>query len=471
MLIPTMEDEEVIYYSSPAPPLDNGFEKDIDENEDYEKTRDTSLPLSERGDALTRICLFVSRGKHKIDAKTFLEIVFQYFNELGNPQAASILTDILFDAPPEVSGLVMTNIGVFVARTNDKDFEAIIYSIAEDLDLRGEKHEAIHIAAKHLMKHYSSQFIPAIFAPGSIAKGSLKWLTGNYRALKLELFGNDSEAGANADRTLMTALKSASSHLTDTIDKTMISMDALTTVVKSVQSVLGIYSDLLRTSGEPGIAILSTALTSSPGTQPQTPRKGAFVSTIRRYGRDSTCSQVSPTTSIPTAHYAHESGASSRQHSKNSFRDSTLSARERGTSSAADASTSTSTPDREGHTRSSSAPPTPVTSKRTCSNPSTNEEENVSPKRPKKDGHSPATPSPPRHSSQAGANPLHRGGSSGGRGYQGKNFIPGYRGSFRGRHESFRSSSWRGRQYWNGGRSDYGYSRGGSDYPPRMNYD
>lgn len=44
---PTMEDEEVIYYSSPAPPLDNGFEKDIDENEDYEKTRDTSLPLSE----------------------------------------------------------------------------------------------------------------------------------------------------------------------------------------------------------------------------------------------------------------------------------------------------------------------------------------------------------------------------------------------------------------------------------------
>jgi hypothetical protein len=41
------EDEEVIYSSSPAPPLDNEFEKDMDENEDHEKARDTSLPLSE----------------------------------------------------------------------------------------------------------------------------------------------------------------------------------------------------------------------------------------------------------------------------------------------------------------------------------------------------------------------------------------------------------------------------------------
>ncbi|KAI5849592.1 hypothetical protein DFP73DRAFT_591844 [Morchella snyderi] len=465
--------EEVTYFSSRAPPLGNEFEKDMGENEDYEKARDTSLPLSERGDALTRICSFVSRGKQKIDAKTSLGIVFQHFNELGSPQAASILTDILFDASPEVSGLVMTNIGIFVARTNDKDFEAIIYSVAEDLDLHGEKHEAVHLAAKHLMKYYFSQFIPAIFAPGSIAKGSLKWLTGNYRALKLELFSNNSEAGANADQTLMTALKSSSSHLIDTIDKTMISIDALTTVVKSIQSVLGIYSDLLRTSGESEIVIASTALTSFPGTQPQTPGKGAFVSTTRHRGRDSACSQLSPTKLTPTAHYSYESGSSSRQHSNNIFRDGTLSARERGTSSAAGASTSTSTPDPEGHTRSSSAPPTPMTSKRTCGNSITNEEESLPPKRSKKDGHSPATPSPPRQSSQAGANALLRGSSSGGRGYQGKNFIPGYRGSFRGRHESFRSSSWRGRQYWNvnGSRSDHGYSRGGSDYPSRMNYD
>lgn len=371
--------------------------------------------------------------------------------------------------------------------------------------ISGEESKALQTAAKHLMRSYSRQFFSALFAPISVSKGSLKWLAINYPKLKAEVFSDGSEDGAKADRALMAALKSASAQLTDTIDKAMLAMDAMNTVVKSVQSVLGIYSDLLRVSGDSGVVIVSTALTSNLTNQnvgvrrdqPHTPGTANSEHPRRRTrGRDSSVSQISPKSlSSNTRLFS----------SRIDMRGEVLSTpvgRQHGTETdlsddvAAPLYTSPSriisprplaqhalTPTVQ-HQRSSSAPPIATPSKRTFGESEIRISEDSELKRPRKEGNSPKTPSP-THELQENNGTGNQGGSEPYRGsgrsrYQGRNFIPNYvpnyrgRASYRGR-DTYRSSySWRGRQPQWGGRGERGEYQGnyrGTDYPSRMNYD
>lgn len=357
---------------------------------------------------------------------------------------------------------------------------------------------ALQIAAKHLMRSYATQFFSALFAPSSISKGSLKWLAANYPKLKSEIFGDGSEAGTKADRALMAALKSASAELTDTINKAMQAMDAMNTVVKSVQSVLGIYSDLLRVSGEPGIVIVSTALTSNllnqevrvQQDQPRTPVT-ANTEYPKRRTRDSNTSQVSPKTVIPNRRLfsteiemrnAVPAAPVHRPYtSRVDIRDDIAEL----PYSSSPPRISTMYPSTPQHQRSSSAPPTPTPSKRTFGDTEMISGGDTELKRSRREANNSKTPSPTHNSNrngnganQGGVEP-HRGGPGRGR-YQGKNFIPGYIPNYRGRsnyrgRDTYRSSySWRGRQpQWGdrGERGDYQSNYRSAEYPSRMNYE
>lgn len=399
--------------------------------------------------------------------------------------------------------MAMANVSTFAEKTDHKNFETIIYTIAEDLAAANEQPasisntelKALQVAAKYLMRTYPSQFFPALFAPSSIAKGSLKWLASNYRMLKSETFSDGSEDGTKADKALMAALKSASSQLTDTIDKAMLSMDAMTTVVRSVQSVLGIYSDLLRTSGEPGVVIVSTALTSHVGQdgrgtrndQPRTPDMAHTSFSRRRAGRDSL--QISPTTLISEIDVRGQnrlSSVSCQRPSDTSIHDDaaslpqTASPQSRGFPPAAPTGQS-STPGIQ-YQRSSSAPPTPTPAKRAFNQVGACPDNDSEPKRPRKERHNSKTPSP-THGPQRQGSGAGQGGAESYRGrggYQGRNFIQGYIPSYRARggyrsRETYRGSySWRGRQPQWSGRGERGEYQGrsrGSEYLPRMNYD
>lgn len=396
--------------------------------------------------------------------------------------------------------MVLANIFTFVEKTDDKSFETIIYNVVEGLGGANERPSTeesgvLENIAKRLMRSYSTQFFSALVAPSSVSKGSLRWLATNYPKFRSEIFSDGSEAGAKADRALMAALKSASAQLTDTIDEAMLAMDAMNTVVRSVQSVLGIYSDLLRVSGEPGIVIVSTALTSNVmnqgarGTQRIQPRTPETADSEHRRrparGHDSSISQISPETiirrfssememrgAIPSARgrYGYTSEAD--------MRDDVAALPYTPTSRVAPSTRYSPTPTTQ-HQRSSSAPPTPTPtpSKRTFSEPEVRAD--AEHKRVRRERNSSKTPSPthnsPRHDSspgQGGSEP-HRG--NGGRGrYLGRNFIPNYTSSYRGRasyrgRETYRPShSWRGRQTQWGGRGEKGEYQSnyrGTDYP------
>lgn len=384
--------------------------------------------------------------------------------------------------------MILANISAFVEKTDDKSFEAIIYNVVEQLggvngQRSNEESEALEDVAKHLMRSYSTQFFSALVAPGSVSKGSLRWLATNYPKFRSEIFSDGSEVGAKADRALMAALKSASAQLTDTIDEAMLAMDAMNTVVRTVQSVLGIYSDLLRVSGEPGIVIVSTALTSSvmnQGTggsqqsQPRTPEIGDLEHQKHHgRGRNSNISQISPKTNVRrfSSEMRIRGTGSGRYHYN-----SEINARDDVAALPTSPSQNPSAPTTQQHKRSSSAPPTPAPSKH-----ESEVQTSDGPKRARKGGNGSKTPSP-THSSRRrddslgqGESEPHRGNSARGR-YLGKNFIENYTPSYRGRasyrgREVYRSPyQWRGRQtQWSRGEHQSNYR--GTDYPPRMSYE
>lgn len=382
--------------------------------------------------------------------------------------------------------MILANISAFVEKTDDKSFEAIIYNVVEQLggangQQSNEESKTLEDVAKHLMRSYSTQFFSALVAPGSVSKGSLRWLATNYPRFRSEIFSDGSEAGVKADRALMAALKSASAQLTDTIDEAMLAMDAMNTVVRSVQSVLGIYSDLLRVSGEPGIVIVSTALTSSAMNQgagggqqgqPRTPETGDPG--YQKYpgrGRNSSISQISPKTNVRrfSSEMRIRGAGSGRYHY-------TTETNARDDVAALPTPQNPSAPTTKQHKRSSSAPPTPALSKREFEVQASD-----GPKRVRRERNSSKTPSPThgsrRHDSLGqGESEPHRGNSARGR-YLGKNFIenytPGYRGraSYRGREAYRPSYQWRGRQTQWSSRGEHQSNHRGTDYPPRMKYE
>lgn len=346
------------------------------------------------------------------------------------------------------------------------------------------------------MISYSTQFFSALVAPSSVSKGSLRWLAANYPKLRSEIFSDGSEAGSEADRALMAALKSASAQLTDTIDEAMLAIDAMNTVVRTVQSVLGIYSDLLRVSGEPGIVIVSTALTSNAvnqgarGNQQSQPRTPETTNTEfpkhSGRGRNSSISQISPKTNIrrfssemrirgatsTSGRYHYTSGVGARDHDDVATLPYTPSSR-------ATPSQYFSTPTTQQCQRSSSAPPTPTPPKRIFDEPEVQVSDES--KRVRRERNSSNTPSP-THGSQRRGDSLdrsisesYRGNSTRGR-YRGRNFIENYRGraSYHGRGTYRPPYSWRGRQAHWGGRGERGEHQSryrGTDYPSRMGYE
>lgn len=389
--------------------------------------------------------------------------------------------------------MILANISAFVEKTDDKSFEAIIYNVVEQLggvngQQSNEGSKTLEDVAKHLMRSYSTQFFSALVAPGSVSKGSLRWLATNYPRFRSEIFSDGSEAGEKADRALMAALKSASAQLTDTIDEAMLAMDAMNTVVRSVQSVLGIYSDLLRVSGEPGIVIVSTALTSSVMNQEagvsqqgrhRTPEIGdSEHQKYSSHGRHSSISQISPKTNVRrfSSEMRMRGVASSGSGSSRHYT-SEINARDDFAALPTSSSQNPSAPTTQQHKRSSSAPPTPAPSKREFEVQASD-----GPKRTRREGNSSKTPSP-THSSRRhdgglgqGESEPHRGNSARGR-YLGKNFIENYTPSYRGRasyrgRETYRPShQWRGRQTQWSSRGEHQSNYRGTDYPPRMNYE
>lgn len=386
----------------------------------------------------------------------------------------------------------MTNISTFIEKTDDKNFEIIIYNVVEELGANlpsNKESEALENAAKHLMRNYSTQFFSALVAPSSVSKGSLRWLATNYPKFRFEIFSDGSEVGAKADRALMAALKSASAQLTDTIDEAMLAMDAMNTVVRSVQSVLGIYSDLLRAPGEPGVLIVSTALTSSvmnqraSGSQRGQPHTSDTADL--GYHKRPACSRDSGPPVLPKANirrFSPEmqtrgamSSASGRHHytSEVDTRDDVTALPN--TPTPRDPP-STLIPTTQQCQRSSSAPP-PTPAERT-----------IRPKERAADDHkrirresSSKTPSP-THGSQRHSNSPGQGESEAYRGngararYLGRNYIPNYRGraSYRVKEIYRPSHSWRGRQtQWGsrGERGGYQSNYRGTDYPPRAGYE
>lgn len=388
----------------------------------------------------------------------------------------------------------MANISTFIEKTDDKSFETIIYNVVEQLGGQRSIQEsgALEDVARHLMRSYSTQFFSALVAPSSVSKGSLRWLAANYPKLRSEIFSDGSEAGEKADRALMAALKSASAQLTDTIDEAMLAMDAMNTVVRSVQSVLGIYSDLLRVSGEPGIVIVSTALTSNAvnqGNHNQRGQPGTPETEFPKHpgrGRNSSISQISPKTNI--RRFSSEmrirgatSSTSGRYHytSEVSARDDVATLPYTPTSRVTPSSQRPSTPTAQQCQRSSSAPPTPTPSKRIFGEPEVQASDE--PKRARRERNSSGTPSPTHDSQRHGGSPgqsgsePHRGNSTRGR-YRGRNYIENYRGraSYHSRGTYRPSYSWRGRQTHWGGRGERGEHQShyrGTDYPPRMGYE
>lgn len=366
------------------------------------------------------------------------------------------------------------------------------------------------------MRSYSTQFFSALVAPSSVSKGSLRWLATNYPKFRSGIFRD--EAGAKADRALVAALKSASTQLTDTIDEAMLIMDAMNTAVRSVQSVLGIYSDLLRAPGESGVVIVSTALTSNmmnqrasgfQRDQPRTPDTAdlGYPKRLARsrdsvsqrgqprtpdtadlgYPKRPTCSRDSgPQISLKAnvRRFSPEiqthgtmSPAPSRQHYTSEV--------DTGNDVAAVPHTPTSrvtpsapTPTTQQCQRSSSAPPTPTPAKRTFSEPKEGATDDH--KRVRRESSS-KTPSPTyglqRHgnSPSQGESEPYRGNGARGR-YMGRNYIPNYRGRASNRvREAHRPSHiWRSRQTQWGGRGERGGYQSnyrGTDYPPRMGYE
>lgn len=340
------------------------------------------------------------------------------------------------------------------------------------------------------MRSYSTQFFSALVAPSSVSKGSLRWLATNYPKFRSEIFSD--EAGAKADRALVAALKSASTQLTDTIDEAMLIMDAMNTAVRSVKSVLGIYSDLLRVPGESGVVIVSTALTSNmmnqrtsdfQWDQPRTPDMTDLSSKRPARSRDRG-PQISPKANLRRSSPEIQtrgsiSPASSRHHCTS----------EVGTGDDVAAVPYTPTPRvapsdpapapaTQQCQRSSSAPPTPTPAKHTFSEPK--EQATDDHKRARKESSS-NTPSPTYGSQRHGNSPSqgesesHRGNGFRGR-YMGKNYIPNYRGrgSHRVRDSHRPSHSWRGRQtQWGsrGERGEYQSNYRGTDYSPRTGYE
>ncbi|KAL0637850.1 hypothetical protein Q9L58_003070 [Maublancomyces gigas] len=494
-----MSDEDQISFSSPpeSENADTGFEGNVEQ--DYKKARDKSLPISERGDAFTRICEAApySGDRDTNIRKAALEHVIQLSPELGTEKSANFLTGFLFDPSSEIRTIILTNVSAFIEKTDDKNFEIIIYNVVEELGANrpsNEESEALENIAKNLMRSYSTQFFSALVAPSSVSKGSLRWLATNYPKFRSEILSD--EAGAKADRALVAALKSASTQLTDTIDEAMLIMDAMNTAVRSVKSVLGIYSDLLRVPGESGVVIVSTALTSNmmnqrasgfQRDQPRTP-DATDLSPKRPASARSRDSgpQISPKANLRRSSPEIQtpgtmSPASSRHHH-------TL---EVGTGDDVAAVPYTPTPrvapsapapapapTTQQSQRSSSAPPTPTPVKHTFSEPK--EQATDDHKRARKESSS-NTPSPTygtqRHgnSPSQGESESYRGNGSRGR-YMGKNYIPNYRGrgSHRVRDTHRPSHSWRGRQtQWSsrGERGEYQSNYRGTDYSPRTGYE
>lgn len=392
--------------------------------------------------------------------------------------------------------MALANVSTFVEKTDHTSFEAVIYKVVEELGANqrssNEEPKPLEDVAKHLMRSYSTQFFSALVVPSSVSKGSLRWLATNYPKFRSEIFSDGSEAGARADRALMAALKSASAQLTDTIDEAMLAMDAMNTVSRSVQSMLGIYSDLLRVSGEPGIVIVSTALTSSmmnqgtrgtQGDRPRTPKTTDLEYPKHPSRGSDSNSQISPKTN--TRRFSSEMGmrgaASGRyRYTEGISTHGDVAARPYTPTS--QVTSSTPAPTQQCH-RSSSAPPTPNPSKRTFREPEARVDDE--PKRVRRERNGSKTPSPTHGSQRHGNSPgqggseAHRGNGARG-GYQGRNFIAGYIPSHRGRagyrgREVYRPSyHWRGRQTQWGGRgerSEHHSSYRGIDYPPRADYE
>ncbi|RPB00137.1 hypothetical protein L873DRAFT_831833 [Choiromyces venosus 120613-1] len=256
-----MSDEDTVSYSPDIPRFSASGAATVEENllADYHTARNTrvSTVSSERQEAFTNICETACNQQNLLSTrKDALSYLFELFSEFGTTWAANRISHLLNDPTTnsEIHNLIIDNAHLIISKATSGSFDALISTVAGSLSSLTPPSSQVHLTALYLAKHHPENFFGSVFSSTNIERGSLKWIARSYPQLKSEVFPDY----PRTEGELAKHLNMASARLNEIVNKAITALDAL----GSIKPVLEMWSELLKVPGEAGIMIVGMAMDS-----------------------------------------------------------------------------------------------------------------------------------------------------------------------------------------------------------------